>query len=104
MSFEVLARIPELPCPASAPEPKPAPAVVQPVVVQPVVVQPVVVQPVQGGMFSPSILSLVAIAAIVWVAAWRNDQLRWDAAQRQRPERLAQELPAAGTAARSHTP
>jgi hypothetical protein len=54
--------------------------------------------------FSPSIIALVALAAVVWTAAWRNDRLRLEAARQQRPERLAQELPATAGAARSVTP
>ena len=53
---------------------------------------------------SPSIIALVAVAAAFWAAAWRNDRLRLEAARQQRPERLAQELPAAAHAARSLTP
>ncbi|MCX7432087.1 MAG: hypothetical protein NTY17_13970 [Planctomycetia bacterium] len=53
---------------------------------------------------SPSIIALVAVAATFWAAAWRNDRLRLEAARQQRPERLAQELPAAAGAARSLTP
>jgi len=53
---------------------------------------------------SPSIIALVAVAAAFWAAAWRNDQLRLEAARQQRPERLAQELPAAAGATRSVTP
>jgi hypothetical protein len=49
-------------------------------------------------------IALVAVAAAFWAAAWRNDQLRLEAARQQRPERLAQELPAAAGAARSVTP
>ena len=53
---------------------------------------------------SASIIALVAVAATFWAAAWRNDRLRLEAARQQRPERLAQELPAAAGAARSVTP
>lgn len=53
---------------------------------------------------SPSIIALVAVAVTFWAAAWRNDRLRLEAARQQRPERLAQELPAAAGAARSLTP
>ena len=53
---------------------------------------------------APSIIALVAVAAAFWAAAWRNDRLRLEAARQQRPERLAQELPAAAGAARSVTP
>ena len=55
-------------------------------------------------LFSPSIIALAAVAAVVWTAAWRNDQLRLEAARQQRPERLAQELPATAGAVRSITP
>lgn len=51
-----------------------------------------------------SIIALVAVAAAFWSAAWRNDRLRLEAARQQRPERLAQELPAAAGAARSVSP
>ena len=53
---------------------------------------------------SASIIALVAVAAAFWAAAYRNDRLRLEAARQQRPERLAQELPAAAGAARSVTP
>ncbi|MFM9197285.1 MAG: hypothetical protein ACKOWG_16420 [Planctomycetia bacterium] len=53
---------------------------------------------------SPSIVVLAAVAAVVWAAAWRNDRLRLEAARQQRPERLAQELPATAGPARSVTP
>ena len=55
-------------------------------------------------LFSPSIIALVAVAAVAWAAAWQNDRLRLEAARQQRPERLAQELPATARAARSLTP
>jgi hypothetical protein len=51
-----------------------------------------------------SIIALVAVAAAFWAAAWRNDRLRLEAARQQRPERLAQQLPAAAGAARSVKP
>jgi len=44
------------------------------------------------------------VAAVVWAAAWRNDRLRLEAARQQRPERLAQELPATAGSDRSLTP
>ena len=53
---------------------------------------------------SPTIIALVAVAAAFWAAALRNDRLRLEAARQQRPERLAQELPAAAGVARSVTP
>jgi hypothetical protein len=53
---------------------------------------------------APSIIALVAVAAVVWAAAWRNDRLRLEAARQQRPERLAQELPATAGSDRSLTP
>ena len=46
---------------------------------------------------------LVAMAAAFWAAAWRSDRLRWEAG-RQRPARLAQELPATAGVERSRTP
>jgi hypothetical protein len=49
-------------------------------------------------------MALVVLAAVVWTAAWRNDRMRLEAARQQRPERLAQELPATAGAARSVTP
>jgi len=55
-------------------------------------------------LFSPSIIALAAVAAFVWAAAWRSDQLRLEASRQERPERLAQELPATAGAARSVTP
>lgn len=55
-------------------------------------------------LFSPSIIALAAVAAIVWTAALRNDRLRLEASRQQRPERLAQELPATAGTARSLTP
>lgn len=51
-----------------------------------------------------SVVVLAAVAAAVWAAAWRNDRLRWEAGRQQRPERLAQELPATAGAERSRTP
>jgi hypothetical protein len=53
---------------------------------------------------APSVFALVVVAAAVWVAAWRNDQLRWEASHPPRPPRLALELPATSGAARSLTP
>jgi len=61
-------------------------------------------QPQSSRLFSPSIIALVAVAAVVWAAAWQNDRLRLEAARQQRPERLAQELPATAGTARSLTP
>jgi len=58
----------------------------------------------RGRFFSPSIIVLVAVAATVWAAAWRNDRLRLETARQQRPERLAQELPPTTEAARSLKP
>lgn len=55
-------------------------------------------------LLSPSIIALAVMAAFVWAAAWRNDHLRLEAARQQRPERLAQELPATAGVARSVTP
>jgi hypothetical protein len=55
-------------------------------------------------LFSPSIVALVALAVVVWTAAWRHDRLRLEAARQQRPERLAQELPVTAGAERSVTP
>jgi hypothetical protein len=129
--MEVLACIPELSCPAgfvaaAVPEPSRS-ADTGPVVAGPVSIQDpaapaadtdadtlVCVAPAPhrtGGRRSQttrfpsaSIIALVAVAAAFWAAAWRNDRLRLEAARQQRPERLAQELPAAAGAARSVTP
>jgi hypothetical protein len=57
-----------------------------------------------AGLFSPSIITLTALAVVVWAAAWRNDRLRLEASRQQRPERLAQELQATAGTARSVTP
>lgn len=48
-----------------------------------------------AGFRSPplSVITLAVVAVAVWAAAWRNERLRLEA-QRARPERLAQELPA----------
>jgi hypothetical protein len=53
---------------------------------------------------SPSVLALVVVAAVVWGAAWRNDQRRWEASHPPRPARLALELPATAGATRTLTP
>ena len=53
---------------------------------------------------SPSVLTLMVVAAAFWVAAWRNDQLRWEASHPPRPPRLAMELPATAGAPRTLTP
>jgi hypothetical protein len=57
-----------------------------------------------SGFFSPSIIALAVMAAVVWAAAWRNDHLRLEAARLQRPERLAQALPATAGGQRSVKP
>jgi hypothetical protein len=123
--MEVLACIPELPCldavvATPAPEPLrlsvlPAPSIVlsEPAI-RPEAVSDVSPSPAPrcaaarrsppARFFSPSIITLVAMAAVVWAAAWRNDRLRLDAAREQRPERLAQELLPTAGAARSVTP
>jgi hypothetical protein len=95
--MEILACIPELPCQASSaatvvfesPRPSKAPAAKR---------------GAPRRFPPPSIIALVAVAAVVWAAAWRNDRLRLEEARQQRPERLAQELPATAGAARSVTP
>ena len=129
--MEVLACIPELPCPAgfvaaavsepsrpadvdavvagpvSTPEPAAPVADVDADTAESVAPAPrrIVVRRSQTTRFpSSSIIALVAVAATFWAAAWRNDRLRLEAARQQRPERLAQELPAAAGAARSVTP
>ncbi len=53
---------------------------------------------------SASVLALVVVAAAFWVAAWRNDQLRWEASHPPRPPRLAMELPATAGTTRTLTP
>ena len=123
--MEVLACIPELPCQAESvatvvsepPRPAEAPVAVIPTPAAKVSldVDPsasVSPAPRSGAAGRrapsrfppPSIVALVAVAAVVWAAAWRNDRLRLEAARQQRPERLAQELPATAGAARSITP
>ena len=95
--MEILACIPELPCQASSvttvvsesPRPLKVPAANR---------------STRRRIPPPSIIALVAVAAVVWAAAWRNDRLRLEEARQQRPERLAQELPATAGGARSVTP
>jgi len=125
LSMEVLAYIPELPCPAlgtgpsgvheapcltpaaATPSPPaeravesvPAPAVSR----SPAPWRGTARQSQTDRLFSPSIIVLMALATVVWAAAWRNDRLRWEAAQ-QRPERLAQEPAPTAGATRSITP
>jgi len=125
-SMEVLAYIPELPCPTGAMEPsavldatsvalKTAPASspsepsvecvpVPAVSLAPAPRRSTARQSQANRFFSPSIIALMAVAAVVWAAAWRNDQLRLEAARQQRPERMAQELPPTAGANRSVTP
>ena len=95
--MEVLACIPELPCQASSV------ATVVSESPRPLKV-PAANESARRRIPAPSIIALVAVAAIVWAAAWRNDRLRLEEARQQRPERLAQELPATAGAARSVTP
>lgn len=57
-----------------------------------------------SGPFSASIVALAAVATLVWAAALRNEQSRLEAARRQRPERLAQELPSSAGRGAGHTP
>jgi hypothetical protein len=95
--MEILACIPELPCQASpvatvfseSPRPLKVPAAGR---------------SAARRLPPPSIIALVALAAVVWAAAWRNDRLRLEEARQQRPERLAQELPASAGPVRSVTP
>jgi hypothetical protein len=130
-SMEVLACIPELPCPAGAigpavvleasclnlvaatPTPPPESAVecVPASVVSPSPAprsdtgwQSKATRTKATRFFSPSIIALMALATVVWAAAWRNDQLRLEAARQQRPERMAQELPPTAGANRSVAP
>jgi hypothetical protein len=123
--MEVLACIPELPCQANSvaaaasEPPRPVEAAVAAIptpadAFSPEVDRPAFVSPApRSGAAGrrapsrfppPSIIALVAVAAVVWAAAWRNDRLRLEAARQQRPERLAQDLPATAGAARSITP
>ena len=95
--MEILACIPELPCQASSV------ATVVSESPRPLKV-PAAQRSYRRLITSPSIIALVAVAAVVWAAAWRNDRLRLEEARQQRPERLAQELPATAGAARSVTP
>ena len=96
--MEILACIPELPCQASSvatvvsesPRPLKVPAANK--------------RSARRRTPPISMIALVAVAAVVWAAAWRNDRLRLEEARQQRPERLAQELPATAGAARSVTP
>lgn len=54
-----------------------------------------------AALFSPSILVLATMAAVVWAAAWRNERLR---ALEQRAARVAMEPPAMAGPDRSLTP
>jgi hypothetical protein len=125
--MEVLACIPELPCPAtfmaqaaasepplpakvasvpgSTPEP-PVPAVDAEAAeaVSPALRRGAAGRSRPTRFSSPSIILLVAVAAALWAAAWRNDRLRLEASRQQRPERIALELPVTAGAARSVTP
>lgn len=49
-----------------------------------------------------SVLGLAVIAAVVWAAAWRNERLR--AIEQRRPQRVAMEPASAAAAARSVMP
>jgi len=123
--MEVLAYIPELPCldsvvatPAPEPQrlsPEPAASIeLSEPAIRTEAVSDVSPSPApRRGMgrqspttrfFSPSIVALMALATVVWAAAWRNDQLRLEAARQQRPARMAQELPPTAGANRSVTP
>lgn len=112
MSVEVLACIPELDGPAGfEPEPEEAVSPALPVSPVPVPAPEPASEPIRRErrprstrFASPSIVVLAMVAAVVWAAAWRNDRLRLEAARQQRPERLAQELPATAGEARSVTP
>jgi hypothetical protein len=115
MSVEVLACIPELDCPAGLePEPEEAVSTTLPTPLVSPAPEPAPEaaskrmprerRPRSTGFASPSIVVLAVVAAAVWAAAWRNDRLRLEAARQQRPERLAQELPATAGAARSVMP
>jgi len=51
-----------------------------------------------------SVAVLVAVAAICWAAAWRNERQRWDALRQERAERLALDIPPTAGAGRSIAP
>jgi len=51
---------------------------------------------------APTVLVLAAVAAAVWAAAWRSEQLR--AIEQRRPQRVALEPAASAAAARSVVP
>jgi|GEM_PF-1945483 len=130
--MEVIACIPQLPHREEAVPSGLQPAVIQPVVIQPVVIQPAVIQPaviqpavIQPAVIQPAVIQpaapvrgrrkevrfpaptiivLAAVAIAFWMAAFRNDRLRLEVANQQRPERLARELPATAGTERSPTP
>lgn len=126
--MEVLARIPQLSCPAVAvaeaaahgvevPRQREVPAVPIAAKVPPSAPDPVPAaadadvsrrraarRSAAARFPAPSVMVLLAAVAAFWAAAWRSERLRWEAAQQQRPARLAQELPATAGVERSRTP
>lgn len=93
--MEVLARIPNLDLEPIAVAPAAGVAVREPSdgrTIEPA--RDVGRSPRKGVRLPPfSVITLALVAAAVWGAAWRNERLRLEA-QRSRPERFAQELPA----------
>ena len=99
--MEVLARIPDLDLEPIAPGPGADVAVREPShgpTIEPA--RAVGGVPCKRGRLPPfSVVTLAIVAAAFWGAAWRNERLRLEA-QRARPERFAQELPASTGPAR----
>ena len=93
--MEVLARIPDLDLEPCAPAPEVGVAVREACdgpTIEPA--REVGRIPRKGMRLPPfSVIALAIVAAAFWGAAWRNERLRLEA-QRARPERFAQEIPA----------